>query len=228
MLLSALPRATTFVPTTKQILPQTAPTSTCIAHTRHSIYIPNNTSPANLSLRHYNALVDHPFRNMEFHNILPELLLLVADHLSLQDLTNFRSTCYRVWDILTPRFQELCLQDVGKLTTLQWAAVRGHAELIKLAISNGAEIDAPLLDQLTLKTLGVRGELYEHRTKHPCELANAYPLNNAANTSIRTPLFLAACCGHATAIEVLLDNGASTQCLDGVMTPVHATASFKA
>ena len=222
MYFSAPPRATNFIPTTKQILEQTIPISTCISHTLHSIYprqhCPGKPSPQALLHSCWPSFPKHG----GFHDILPELLLLVAADLLLGDLTNFRSTYYWVWDILTPRFQKLCLQDVGTLTALQWAAVRGHAELIKLAISNGAEIEAPLLDRLTLRTLGVRGELYEHHTKHPCELANPDPFNDAINTSIRTLLFLAACCGHAKAIGVLLDHSASTQFLDGIITPVHA------
>ena len=60
----------------------------------------------------------------------------------------FHSTSSCLLSILTPRFQQLCLQDIGELTALQWAAVRGHVELIDLAILNGAEIDAPVRGQL--------------------------------------------------------------------------------
>ena len=188
-------------------------------------YILNNTSLASLSLQHYSAPFGHPSRNMEFQNILPEILLLVAENLSLEDLSNLRSTCHRIWNTLTPRFQKLCLQDVGELTALQWAAVRGHAKLIELAMSNGAEVDAPLLGELTIPDLGVRHELYEYDLRHPCELANTHPFFEDETTKIRTPLFLAACCGNLEAIEVLLAHGARTQYVGGIMTPAHAAAS---
>ena len=162
---------------------------------------------------------------MGFYNILPELLLLVADNLSLIDLTNFRLTCYWVSKVINPHFQKFCLQDVGKLTVLQWAAVHGHAKLIELAISNGAEIDEPFLGILTLPILGVRGNLYERNFRHPCALANIGIYYNGNKRNFRTPLFLAACFGHVKAIQVLLDHGARTQYLGGIMTPAHAAAT---
>ena len=158
--------------------------------------------------------------------MLPELLLLVADRLSLVDLSNFRFTCYWVCNVLTPHFQKLCLKDIGQLTTLQWAAIRGHAKLIKLAILKGAEIDVPLKGPLTLAALCVRGKLYKNIHRHPCNLAHyhsSYYYDEYATK--RTPPFLAACCGHADAIEVLLDHGASMWCLGRVMTATHVAAS---
>ena len=141
---------------------------------------------------------------MGFYNIIPEVLLLVADNLSLGDLVNFCSTCSWVGDILTPRFQKLCLQDVGELTVVQWAAVRGHDKLIKLAKSNGADIDIPYMGDQTLRALGVRGNLYENDFREPGMIANTGLNYTYENTKIRTPLFLAACCGYVKAINVLL------------------------
>ena len=162
---------------------------------------------------------------MGFYNILPELLLLVADNLSLGDLINFRSTCSWVKKVLTSPFQKLCLQDVGTLTALQWAAVRGHAKLIELAISNGAAIDLPFSGDLRLPTLGVRGNVFQKYFMHPCELAHKdlYSKNN--KSTFLTPLFHAACYSHVKAIKVLLDHGARTKYFDGIMTPAHAAAT---
>ena len=79
---------------------------------------------------------------------------------------------------------------------------------------------------LTLAALGVRGKLYKNDFQHPCKLANDYSAYHFdGNATRRTPLFLAACCGHADAIEVLLDNGASTWCPGRIMTPAHVAAS---
>ena len=78
---------------------------------------------------------------LEFAN---ELLLMVGESLSIGDLSRFRSTSQRLCLVLTPRYEQLCLEDRGTLTALQWAALRGHVELIELAILNGAEINKPL------------------------------------------------------------------------------------
>ena len=162
---------------------------------------------------------------MAIFNMPPELLLLVADNLSLGDLSSFRSTCYGVWSVLNQRFQKLCLQDVGELTALQWAAVRGHAELIELAISNGAEIDAPLRGKLRMTAVNEANWPDGHDIKHIFFLVNNSTKTEAKDSIIRTPLFLAACFGHVKAIKVLLNLGASMQCLGEMVTPAHISAN---
>ena len=162
---------------------------------------------------------------MGFYNMLPELLLLVADNLAPGDIANFRSTCFWLRNILTSRFQKLCLKNHGDLTTIQWAAIRGHSELIKLAIMNGADLEAPFLGKLTITILDVPSKFDKHDPRHPCKVANDDLFFAAIKTRIRTPLFLAACCGHAKAIEVLLEHGASRKCSGGIMTSAHAAAS---
>ena len=211
------------------ILLQTKSPSTYTSHTRptdiglyieSNIYILDNTSPAVLPLVHCNDPVGHLPHNMGILNIPPELSLLVADNLSLGALFSFRSTCYGVRDVLNPRFEKICLQDVGKLTALQWAAVRGHAKLIELAISNGAGIDAPLRGKLSMVT--VKDPDWAYGPGISC--ANRSTETEAKNCILRTLLFLAACFGHVEAIEVLLKLGASMQCFGEMPTPVHTSA----
>ena len=161
---------------------------------------------------------------METLNLPPELLLMVAENLSIRDHSMFRSTSYHLWCVLNPLFKMRCLQDVGNLTALQWAAVCGHAELIKLAIRNGAEIDKPLRGQFEATTLKMEG-----RPNWRCDTSNSSFANDSATTEakdsiIRTPLFLAACSGRVEAIELLLTLGASMQCYGGMMTPAHIAA----
>ena len=76
---------------------------------------------------------------------------------------------------------------------LQWAAVRGHAELIKLAILNGGEIDTPFRGELATSVLGVYGRLCGPYARHPGSLAYNSVDTDAKDSIIRTPLFLAAC-----------------------------------
>ena len=77
---------------------------------------------------------------VEFAN---ELLLMVGEYLLIGDLSRFRSTSRRLRLVLTPHYEKLCLEDVGTLTALHWAVLRGHVELMELAILNGADIDNP-------------------------------------------------------------------------------------
>ena len=79
--------------------------------------------------------------NMRILDFPNELLLMVGENLIIGDLSRFRSTSRKLWLVLTPCYQKLCLEDVGNLTALQWAVLRGHVELIELAILNGADID---------------------------------------------------------------------------------------
>ena len=156
--------------------------------------------------------------------MLPELLLLVADNLSVGNFINFRSTCHWVKNVLTPPFHKLCLQDVGELTVIQWAAIRGHAKLIELAISNGAEKDLAFVGDLTLPPIDGRIQRYRCNFRHPDMMTNTGVFYNGNNSEYRTPLFYAAGCGNVKAIEVLLDQGAKTQ-FNGLMTPAHAAAT---
>ena len=163
---------------------------------------------------------------MDILNIPPELILWVAENLSLEDLSSFRSTCNQVWRILTPCFRKLCLQDVGKFTALQWAAVHGYVGLIELAISNGAEINAPLRGKLDTATgtRGVPGRPCWFSSMPISSIADYHAETDAKDSIIRTPLFLAACYGRVEAIKVLLKLGASMQCFGGMSTPAHISA----
>ena len=113
------------------------------------------------------------------------------------------------------------MQDVGELTAIQWAAVRGYSGLIQLAISNGAGIDNPLLGKLQLlEEEGEESVIWDIHLR-----ANNNAETEAKDSIIRTPLFLAACFGRLKAIELLLERGASMQCFGGMITPAHISAN---
>ena len=156
-------------------------------------------------------------RILEFAN---ELLLMVAENLAIGDLSRFRSTSQRLHILLTPHYKKLCLKDTGKLTVLQWAAVRGHVELIELAISNGPGIDKPLGS-----TLDKSAPHISDRPSSVCQFANLECVDHGKNAIPRTPLYLAACSRKAVAIQALLKAGATMQCLEGMSTPAHVAAT---
>ena len=161
---------------------------------------------------------------MRILDIPPELLLSIVDLLSLEDLLSFRSACCRLRDVLNLHFQKICLQDVGQLTAIQWAAVHGYAELIELAISNGAAIDASLKGNLQWIKVGETQSVNQFKIREILDWANRSADTNAKNSIIRTPLFLAACFGQVESIKVLLRQRASMQCFADLMTPAHISA----
>ena len=158
-------------------------------------------------------------------DVPPELLFSIVDDLSLVDLLSLRSTCCRVRDVLNQRFQKICLQDVGQLTAIQWAAVHGYAELIELAILNGAMIDAPLQGILKWNKIGKAKSVNRIKICDILDWANRSAEGEAKDLLIRTPLFLAACFGQMKAIKVLLKQHASMQCFGKMMTPAHISAA---
>ena len=149
-----------------------------------------------------------------------ELLFWVAENLSTGDLAKFRSASRELYVALTSRYEKICLEDIGELSALQWAAVRGHVELIELAISNGAEIDKPLRGMLAETAPRI-----SDRSRLICKLANRLERCTETKDSMaRTPLHLAACAGQVGAIKALLRLGASMQCSGEIDTPAHLSA----
>ena len=158
--------------------------------------------------------------NMRILDFANELLLMVGENLLIGDLSRFCSTSRRLRLVLTPRYKKLCLEDVGKLTALQWAVLCGHVELLELAISNGADIDKPLgsiLDNTALRMSVRPGSV----GRFVNQVYYDYPDHRISFT----PLYLAACSGKVGAIEALLKAGASMKCLDGIDTPAHVSAA---
>ena len=157
---------------------------------------------------------------MEILDFANELLLMVGENLSIGDLSKFRSTSQRLCLVLTPRYKKLCLEDIGKLTALQWAALRGHIELIELAILNGADIEMPFK--------GILDKTAPHMSDRPrsvCQFVNRAYLQRPLNAIHCTPLYLAACSGKDGAIKTLLNAGARMQCRDRMDTPAHVSAT---
>ena len=149
-----------------------------------------------------------------------ELLLIVGENISIGDLSRLRSTSRRHCLVLAPRYVKLCLEDVGKLTALQWAVLHEHVELIELAILNGADIDKPLGSSLNKTGLRMSGRL-----GFVCRFVNQVYLNYPRYAITFTPLYLAACSKNVGSIKALLKAGARMQCLDEIDTPAHVAAN---
>lgn len=117
------------------------------------------------------------------------------------------------------------MQDVGRLTALQWAAARGHRGLVELAIVNGAGIDKPLRSKLDPDVIKLADLIGDSRNLGRIfHWANYGAGTVAKDFILRTPLYLAACLGHLEAIVVLLATDASMQCFGEMNTPAHVSA----
>ena len=81
------------------------------------------------------------------------------------------------------------------------------------------------MGDLSLHALGICGNLYENDFRETGMSTNNGLDFTFENTKIHTPLFLAACCGHVKASNVLLDYGARTQYFGRDITPAHAAAA---
>ena len=150
--------------------------------------------------------------------------MLATGDLSLGDFLAFRSTFHQARNVLESRFHKICLQDVGELTAIQWAAIRGYAKLIEIALLNGAEVDAPLRGKLKITTVNDVNWSHGPGISDSCFWANQTSETEAKDSILRTPLFLAACFGHVAAIKVLLKGRARMQCFGNMMTPLHISA----
>lgn len=112
--------------------------------------------------------------------------------------------------------------DVRKLTPLQSAAARGNVPQIKLAISEGAEINEPVRGLLDYPALE-RAARSRNPDFMPTVLCDGDRFD-AEGSIVRTPLFLAAWFGHAQAIKGLLDEGANMKCVGSIGTPANISA----
>lgn len=159
---------------------------------------------------------------MGIRNLPNELLLLIAENLSVKDLFHLLSTDHHLSSLLTPRFHALALEDVGALTALQWAAARGHASLAELVISQGVELnqcDKGQFDKTPLHTAVVNENPNVIRVlvKHGAQI-------NSTSRFLQTPLHYAVS-GSLAVVRVLIELGADMTCKDiWGKTPVHGAA----
>lgn len=59
------------------------------------------------------------------------LLLMIGEYLSIGEPYHFLLTFRWLPPLFMPRLHQLCLEDIGGLTALQWASERSHASLAK-------------------------------------------------------------------------------------------------
>ena len=153
-----------------------------------------------------------------------ELLLKIAEYLSIRNLNHFLLTCCRLKVLLTPLLYKLGLKDISGLTALQLAAQDGHAYLAEQAILGGADIEklwdwsgllwTPLHLAAHFGHPGVASIL----TKHGANVA-------AIDINQQTPLHLAAKSGYSAVISTLVEHGADTAANDlNQQTPLHLAA----
>lgn len=160
---------------------------------------------------------------MNFLDIPNQVLLMVGEYLSIKDLSCTRKTCRLLSSLLARRHYQLGVQNVGKLTALQWAAVRGHGSLAKQPILSGAEIEKQNeLGQtpLHLAASGNHPDVIRILLEHGARISSQ-------DSTQMTPLHYAASCMEAEATVLLLQLGAETMCEDASGdTPAFYAASM--
>lgn len=111
--------------------------------------------------------------------------------------------------------------DAGR-TPLYWAVMRGHKNMVKLLLDNGANMKSKYEDRMTVLHMAARQGHTEI-----VELLLASKANVKAKTiHKRTPLHLAAEFGYMDIVKLLLDSGANIQAKDhDEMTPLLYAAN---
>ena len=109
------------------------------------------------------------------------------------------------------------------ITPLEWAARKGHAEVVKALLDNGADANVSRhVDGVTPLYIAAQNG----NTKVvKLLLDNKADVNASRHTDGVTPLYIAALCGHTEVVKLLLDNKADVNArdTDGV-TPLYVAA----
>lgn len=148
--------------------------------------------------------------NMGILEIPIELALAIGEYLPIKDLSSLRKTCRRLSSALLEYHYKLGLQDVGKMTALQWAAKRGYTSLAKQAILSGTDIDKPCEEisnqtPLHLAASGNHHDVIRLLLEHRATVS-------ARDKFEMTPLHCAAECSGAEGVVLLLEKDAEVMC----------------
>lgn len=134
-----------------------------------------------------------------------EVLLLIAENLSVRDLSHFLLTSRHLSNLLASGLHDFAVQDVGDQTALQWAAERNHAPLAELVISKGAQLYptcGSFRDPLNMAITHDSPDAFRVLIKHGAQISPA-----VGSPSL---LHMAAECGAPRVIKVLMEMGAVT------------------
>ena len=148
---------------------------------------------------------------MGIQSIPQELIVMVGENLSIKDLNNFLCTCHGLLNLFTPRLHKLGMQNVGRLSALQWAAKRGYEPLVKLAILNGAKVNAITKCRLKYTVLHLAATSVSPNPRIIRTLVEHGAKIGAKDSDLRTPLYRATCYGRGQVVEELLRLGAGTK-----------------
>lgn len=135
-----------------------------------------------------------------------ELILNVAENLSLRALNSLLKTNHRLAYLLTPLLHKNAIEPVGECPALCWAASNGHGPLVKLLLEKGTPVEAR--DGKSSMNALISSARHGHE-----EIVRAL-LNAGANITSQeyygglTALHWAARAGHESIVRLLLEHGA--------------------
>lgn len=145
-----------------------------------------------------------------------ELILNVAENLSLKALNSLIQTSHRLAYLLTPLLHKNAVKPIDECPALCWAASRGHEPLVKLLLEKGLPIEAR--DKESSKNALIFAAQAGHEEIVRTLLDKGAGISSQELYDGLTALHWAARLGHESIVRLLLERGAGVNCQDGLNT----------
>jgi len=158
---------------------------------------------------------------MTLQSLPNELLLMITEYLSPNDIKHLIETNKQLSIIMKPLLYQIAMQDKEGLTSLCWASQHGHASLVSLLLRMGADIAVPSgrFDGTPLQWATF---FSQETTVHLLLTNNANPM---ARDRFGATVLHSALHSNEHTIRLLLEHGADPNALDiDNETPLHYAA----
>lgn len=158
---------------------------------------------------------------MALQSLPNELLLMIAEYLSPNDIKHLIETSKQLSIIMKPLLDQIAMQDKEGLTSLCWASQHGHASLVSLLLRMGADITVPS-GRFEGTPLQWATFFSQETIVH---LLLAYNANPMARDRFGATVLHSALHSNEHTIRLLLEHGADPNALDiDNETPLHYAA----